>query len=228
MKKLFLHIMLLVASVTVAMDGASAQSIKGFKHRLGTRSQQGAKVGVVEDRSTQEAIAAVETQKTDKSSVTGYRVVLFYDDAQYAQERANEIMEELKKDHPEVNSYMVYETPYFKVSVGDCLTEEEALILRNMFIDKYTGAFIRRDKIALKELSNVRRRADYLELRATMRDSLLRYKEFRDEMRLDETMYIVMKRDSTLNRVLLLDDLNNEYGATKTQPTEDPTWINEW
>jgi hypothetical protein len=49
-------------------------------------------VGVVEDRSTQEAIVAVEAKKTDKSSVTGYRVVLFYDDAQYAQERANEIM----------------------------------------------------------------------------------------------------------------------------------------
>lgn len=220
--------MVLMASIAVATNGASAQNIRNFKHALGMRSQQGAKVGVVEDRSTYNAVVAVEAQRVGKSSVVGFRVVLFYDDAQYAEERANEIMEELKKDYPEINSYLVYEKPYFKVSVGDCLTEEEAIMMRNMFIDKYTGAFIRRDNITLKELSNVRRRADYLELDVSVRDSLLRYKDFRDEMRKDETMYIVMQRDSALRCVLQLDDLNNEYDNDRIQTTEDPAWVTEW
>lgn len=220
--------MVLMASIAVATNGASAQNIRNFKHALGMRSQQGAKVGVVEDRSTYNAVVAVEAQRQGKSSVVGFRVVLFYDDAQYAEERANEIMEELKKDYPEINSYLVYEKPYFKVSVGDCLTEEEAIMMRNMFIDKYTGAFIRRDNITLKELSNVRRRADYLELDVSVRDSLLRYKDFRDEMRKDETMYIVMQRDSALRCVLQLDDLNNEYDNDRIQTTEDPAWVTEW
>lgn len=228
MKRFFLQLMVLMASIAVATNGASAQNIRNFKHALGMRSQQGAKVGVVEDRSTYNAVVAVEAQRVGKSSVVGFRVVLFYDDAQYAEERANEIMEELKKDYPEINSYLVYEKPYFKVSVGDCLTEEEAIMMRNMFIDKYTGAFIRRDNITLKELSNVRRRADYLELDVSVRDSLLRYKDFRDEMRKDETMYIVMQRDSALRCVLQLDDLNNEYDNDRIQTTEDPAWVTEW
>lgn len=228
MKRFFLQLMVLMASIAVATNGASAQNIRNFKHSLGMRSQQGAKVGVVEDRSTYNAVVAVEAQRVGKSSVVGFRVVLFYDDAQYAEERANEIMEELKKDYPEINSYLVYEKPYFKVSVGDCLTEEEAIMMRNMFIDKYTGAFIRRDNITLKELSNVRRRADYLELDVSVRDSLLRYKDFRDEMRKDETMYIVMQRDSALRYVLQLDDLNNEYDNDRIQTTEDPAWVTEW
>lgn len=228
MKRFFLQLMVLMASIAVATNGASAQNIRNFKHSLGMRSQQGAKVGVVEDRSTYNAVVAVEAQRQGKSSVVGFRVVLFYDDAQYAEERANEIMEELKKDYPEINSYLVYEKPYFKVSVGDCLTEEEAIMMRNMFIDKYTGAFIRRDNITLKELSNVRRRADYLELDVSVRDSLLRYKDFRDEMRKDETMYIVMQRDSALRCVLQLDDLNNEYDNDRIQTTEDPAWVTEW
>lgn len=228
MKRFFLQLMVLMASIAVATNGASAQNIRNFKHSLGMRSQQGAKVGVVEDRSTYNAVVAVEAQRVGKSSVVGFRVVLFYDDAQYAEERANEIMEELKKDYPEINSYLVYEKPYFKVSVGDCLTEEEAIMMRNMFIDKYTGAFIRRDNITLKELSNVRRRADYLELDVSVRDSLLRYKDFRDEMRKDETMYIVMQRDSALRCVLQLDDLNNEYDNDRIQTTEDPAWVTEW
>lgn len=228
MKRFFLQLMVLMASIAVATNGASAQNIRNFKHGLGMRSQQGAKVGVVEDRSTYNAVVAVEAQRQGKSSVLGFRVVLFYDDAQYAEERANEIMEELKKDYPEINSYLVYEKPYFKVSVGDCLTEEEAIMMRNMFIDKYTGAFIRRDNITLKELSNVRRRADCLELDVSVRDSLLRYKDFRDEMRKDETMYIVMQRDSALRCVLQLDDLNNEYDNDRIQTTEDPAWVTEW
>lgn len=228
MKRFFLQLMVLMASIAVATNGASAQNIRNFRHSLGMRSQQGAKVGVVEDRSTYNAVVAVEAQRQGKSSVVGFRVVLFYDDAQYAEERANEIMEELKKDYPEINSYLVYEKPYFKVSVGDCLTEEEAIMMRNMFIDKYTGAFIRRDNITLKELSNVRRRADYLELDVSVRDSLLRYKDFRDEMRKDETMYIVMQRDSALRCVLQLDDLNNEYDNDRIQTTEDPAWVTEW
>lgn len=228
MKRFFLQLMVLMASIAVATNGASAQNIRNFKHSLGMRSQQGAKVGVVEDRSTYNAVVAVEAQRQGKSSVLGFRVVLFYDDAQYAEERANEIMEELKKDYPEINSYLVYEKPYFKVSVGDCLTEEEAIMMRNMFIDKYTGAFIRRDNITLKELSNVRRRADCLELDVSVRDSLLRYKDFRDEMRKDETMYIVMQRDSALRCVLQLDDLNNEYDNDRIQTTEDPAWVTEW
>lgn len=228
MKRFFLQLMVLMASIAVATNGASAQNIRNFKHALGMRSQQGAKVGVVEDRSTYNAVVAVEAQRQGKSSVVGFRVVLFYDDAQYAEERANEIMEELKKDYPEINSYLVYEKPYFKVSVGDCLTEEEAIMMRNMFIDKYTGAFIRRDNITLKELSNVRRRADCLELDVSVRDSLLRYKDFRDEMRKDETMYIVMQRDSALRCVLQLDDLNNEYDNDRIQTTEDPAWVTEW
>ena len=165
-----------------------------------------------------------------KGSVLGYRVVLFYDNAQFAQDRANEIMEQFKKEYPEINAYLVYEKPYFKVSVGDCLSAEEALMLRNKLIRSYPGAFTRRDNISYAELGNVRRRADCLELDLMVRDSLLHYREFRDEMRKDETMFIVMQRDSALVQMLYLDDLAREISdASQDRATaEDPAWATEW
>jgi hypothetical protein len=53
------------------------------------------------------AIAAVEGQAPLKE-VNGYRVVLFYDDVQYAQDRAEKIIKSFKKEFPEINSYLVY------------------------------------------------------------------------------------------------------------------------
>lgn len=227
MKSWFLHLIVMVAGVAMAIDGASAQKIESVRNKLGTRSNNsGAKVLVVEDRSTQNAIAAVEANRP-KNTVEGYRVVLFYDDAQYSQERANSVLKDFKKEYPEINSYIVYEKPYFKVSVGDCITVEEAIVLRSKLIDKYSGAFIRRDNISFTELSDVRRRVDCYTLDPEVRNSLLYDRTLRDKMRKDETMYIIMQRDPALKELLLLDDLGQEQ-SDSDRPTEDPEWIGEW
>ncbi|MBR2975915.1 MAG: hypothetical protein IKC57_03630 [Alistipes sp.] len=228
MNRTILNIVALVAGVVVTMGSASAQNIERMRSTLGLRSIDGARVDVVEDRSTQDAIAAVENQPT-KKAVLGYRVVLFYDDAQFAHDRANDIIASFNKEYPEINSYIVYEKPYFKVSVGDCLSSEEALILRNRLIGTYSGAFVRRDSIDLATLTNVRRRVDCLQLDPLVRDSLLYHRPFRDQMRKDETLYIVMKRDSTLGHLLFLDDLARSYGKLNMRRNQhDPEWVNKW
>ena len=157
-------------------------------------------------------------------------MVLFYDNAQFAQDRANQTLERFKKEYPEINAYLVYEKPYFKVSVGDCLTAEEALILRNKIIKSYPGAFTRRDNISYADLGNVRRRVDCLELSPEMRDSLLHYREFRDDMRRDETMFIVMQRDSALREMLYLDELSRQMGQNSSynRDLSDPEWATQW
>ena len=227
MKSFFLHFIVLVAGVTMAIDGASAQKIGNVRSKLGARSDKsGAKVLVVEDRSTQNAIAAVEANKP-QNTIEGYRVVLFYDDAQYSQERANGVLAAFKKEHPEINSYIVYEKPYFKVSVGDCVTVEEAIVLRSKLIRTYSGAFIRRDNISLNQLSNVRRRVDCYTLDPEVRNSLLYDRSLRDKMRQDQTMYTIMQRDPALKELLLLDDLGQGQGDSN-RSTEDPEWIGEW
>lgn len=225
MNRSFLCLLALVVSLA-AMSEVSAQSVEQMRNRLGVRSLDGTKVRVVEDRSTQDAVTAVEGGKQG-GSIWGYRVVIFYDDAQYAQDRANAILEEFRKEYPEINSYVVYERPHFKVSVGDCLTDEEALILRNRVIDRYSGAFTRRDSITLDALRNVRRRVDCYQFAPEVRDSLLYHRTFRDNMRMDETMYTIMQRDSALCHILMLDDINREH-ENSIRPMQDPDWITEW
>ena len=224
-----MHLMVFIMAIVASVASASAQNISTKRSMLEMRSTNGSKITIVEDFNTQEAIMAVETIESNRT-ILGYRVVLFYDNAQFAQDRANQTLERFKKEYPEINAYLVYEKPYFKVSVGDCLTAEEALILRNKIITSYPGAFTRRDNISYADLGNVRRRVDCLELSPEMRDSLLHYREFRDDMRRDETMFIVMQRDSALREMLYLDELSRQMGqnSSHNRDLSDPEWATQW
>ena len=229
MKRTIKQLMVSILAVVACIGSATAQNISTMRSMLEMRTLSGSKISIVEDSSTKEAVMAVEAVESPKR-VLGYRVVLFYDNAQYAQDRAQNILEQFNKEYPEINAYLVYEKPYFKVSVGDCLTTEEALMLRHKIIKSYPNAFMRRDNIKFAELGNVRRRVDCLELDELVRDSLLHYREFRDELRKDETMFIVMQRDSALCQMLYLDDLarSMDQASQNSATSGDPEWVMEW
>ena len=134
-------------------DIASAQSVEQMRHRLSERNEADAFVQVDEDDATASAVRAVENASR-ATKVSGYRVVIFFNNGQYAGDNANKALEEFRAKYPKINAYLVYESPYFKVSVGDCLTMEEATILMNSFISDYPKAFPKREDIRLEELYN--------------------------------------------------------------------------
>ncbi|MBO7283363.1 MAG: SPOR domain-containing protein, partial [Alistipes sp.] len=85
--------------------------------------------------------------------VSGFRIVIYSDNGQYAGDNAETVLKEFKTLYPRINAYLVYESPYFKVSVGDCLSMEEAQILMAKIVANYPKAFPRRESIALDALT---------------------------------------------------------------------------
>ncbi len=53
---------------------------------------------------------------------------------------------------PDVRVRMVYENPYFKVKAGDCLTAEEAIILKGRLSSVFPNAFPIREELTLADL----------------------------------------------------------------------------
>ena len=47
---------------------------------------------------------------------------------------------------------MVYDTPYFKVTVGDCLTAEEAIVLKGKVSATFPKAFVKNEEVSLADL----------------------------------------------------------------------------
>ena len=147
-------VMALMAVVFTAVD-ADAQNIEKKRGELSTRTMDGALVRVNESSSAHSAVVSVES-KTRRKEVDGYRVVIFSDNGQYAGDNARKVLETFRKNYPHINAYMVYESPYFKVSVGDCLTLEEASHLMSQLDDEYRDLFPKREVIKFEDLGNVR------------------------------------------------------------------------
>ncbi len=154
MRKL-LGVLLLVFLATFVVFDASAQSIDAKQRDLAVRTMDGATVRVVESSSVQDAVDRVEAKSRAKE-VDGYRVVIFSDNSQYAGDKADKVHKTFVKNYPHINAYIVFESPYFKVSVGDCLTLEEASHLMSQLGHDYPEMFPKREKIKYTDLANTR------------------------------------------------------------------------
>lgn len=151
LNSIYMRYILCIVALCVTLC-ASAQNIDRVKQELLKSSIEGSYVNVMEDNGTKEAVRVVETQRRSKEA-NGFRIVIFSNNGQYAGDNADKVLQEFKTLYPQINAYLVYESPYFKVSVGDCLSMEEAQILMATILPNYPKAFPRRENIKLEALT---------------------------------------------------------------------------
>ena len=156
MRKVFGAGIVILLATLCMFEHASAQSVQQMRSSLLSRTMDGAYVKVSEGVSVTEAVAAIEKKRATNGKVHGQRVVIFSDNAQYAEDNANKVLETFNKHYPHINAYKQYEAPYFKVLVGDCLTDEEVHALIRILEDEYPNLFPTNVQIPLTDLGNVR------------------------------------------------------------------------
>lgn len=128
-----------------------AQNLGTFCAELAT-SRNGASVEVREHGDVASAVASATTQ-TQRSHVRGFRVGIFYDNSQDARERAAAAEQLFRTNFPAVPVYKDYRNPYFIVTVGNCLTQEEATILWGRVKTLFPKAHITRTEIPIAEIA---------------------------------------------------------------------------
>ncbi len=79
----------------------------------------------------------------------GFRVEIFFSSALNARQNAQNIKSEFLSAYPDVNVYITYVSPDFKVRVGDFRTRNEALKLMKEIQYKFPKAFVVPDLIEL-------------------------------------------------------------------------------
>ena len=140
------RIILILTLLVVAMS-AGAQSLDRFRSSL-AQSQNGAAIVVNEQGDASLAVESATTQ-TQRSNVRGYRIGIFYDNSQDARERAAEAEQLFRSSFPSIPVYKDYRNPYFIVTVGNCLTQEEATILWGRVKNLFPKAHITRTDIPI-------------------------------------------------------------------------------
>lgn len=92
---------------------------------------------------------ALQTYVSDNAErkINGYRVRVFYDNAPTARGRSEVIVKQLKQQYPQVEVYLSFESPNYKVTVGDFRTKDEALAIYNALKYSYPTAYIIKESI---------------------------------------------------------------------------------
>lgn len=152
-KRLSLLLLFAVCS-TVA---GNAQNIENFKQHLASPVQIDSLTTVTNTvRITEHGDTStfIVREKADApKAVNGFRVMIFMSNSQSARNDALAARELFDTSFPKERSYVTYENPYFKVAVGNCTTQEEALILLERVRKLFPKAFIMRENILFEELA---------------------------------------------------------------------------
>ena len=139
MRKFFITTIL---ATLCAIFSAECQTITQFKERLAVADTlSGAKVACVEYGSAKEAIDKFDAQTSPMEVLQGYRIRIYSGNHQAARAEAK-AAKALFEENYTVPAYFVYDNPYFLVTVGNCLSQEEAMILLRSVRIHFPKAFI--------------------------------------------------------------------------------------
>ena len=149
---------IITAAAVLLFFAASAQNLTTFKSRLGAPVQIDSLTTVrstvqVTEHGDAAQIITRAASTVRPQSVNGYRIMLFMSNSQSARTDAFAACDSLAGRMPSLPTYVTYDNPYFKVTAGNCTSQEEALILLERIKPTFPKAFIMRENIPLEELT---------------------------------------------------------------------------
>jgi hypothetical protein len=147
---------LTIAALLLAF-AVSAQNIETYKQRLAAPVQVDSLTTInttvlVTEHNDAEQIIARSSNRA-QANINGYRIMLFMSNSHNARTEAFAACDSLAVKLPEQKSYVTYDNPYFKVTTGNCTSQEEALVLLERIKPHFPKAFIMRESIPVAEFA---------------------------------------------------------------------------
>ena len=109
-------------------------------------SVMGSGVTVNQSRTMRSALDSYISNNAAKK-LTGYRIRVYFDNGQSARMRSESIARSVSNAFPGIGVYRTFESPNFKVTVGDFRTKDEALKVYHSLKATYPTAIILRETI---------------------------------------------------------------------------------
>ncbi len=103
--------------------------------------------GQVQIRMSETTESFMASMKSAEYQPTGYRVQLTSESGQGSQARANEVKARFVSNYKDVDAYLVWEAPNFKIRVGDFRTKFEAAMFWKQIQAEFPNSYVVEDKI---------------------------------------------------------------------------------
>jgi hypothetical protein len=151
MKKVWMTVLLALLSGIVLraqetrVDNAPPQVDSTLVNR-NILSLMGPGVTVNQSRTLRNAFDQYVSANASKR-MTGYRIRVYYENGQNARGRSEAIARTISATYPGLGVYRTFESPNFKVCVGDYRTKDDALRMYHALKAQYPTALILRETI---------------------------------------------------------------------------------
>lgn len=137
-KSLYLFFLLLILFI----NSVIAQDQIGIFGQLHEQKPNQGKVNIEQSEGISKLLNAYYIQNASRPGMQGFRIRLFFDLGQNSRTASEEVMNEFMLNYPGITVYRSFDSPYYKVSVGDYRTRDEALKFFKTIEKKYPKAFI--------------------------------------------------------------------------------------
>lgn len=114
-----------------------------------TTAKDSSNINFVQDKRIGQLIEKHVSINQQEKGKKGYRVQLFFGSSK---KQAMEINALFIEAHPDQESYVVYDVPYFKIRAGNFRTRIEAVKLQSEISEEFPGCFIVQDRIPIQEI----------------------------------------------------------------------------
>lgn len=88
-----------------------------------------------------------------KNTVAGHRICVFSGTEQNARSKAQAAMSSINRNFEDIHAEVIYNTPIWKVHVGQCINRTEATILLQRIRKIFPNAYIVSEKINIMEFT---------------------------------------------------------------------------
>lgn len=101
----------------------------------------------IEQSAAVKAALSRHISRNSNRKITGYRVRIFFDNNQNARQRSESVAGAFASAYPGVSIYRTYASPYFKVTVGDFRSRDEAQIFAERLKGWFPSVFLVKETI---------------------------------------------------------------------------------
>lgn len=147
MKRLLLIVGLLLAAVSLqAQEVETSAPVDSLLLGKSIFTVMGPGVKVDQSSEVRQAMTQYVGKNSSKP-ISGYRIRVFYDNSPQARSRSESIENSLMEQYPEHKVYRSFESPNYKVLIGNFRSKDEALRIFNALKKTYPTAYIIKDRI---------------------------------------------------------------------------------
>jgi hypothetical protein len=115
-------------------------------------SENGGNITINQDEKLLSVLKSKIEANSSMNGFSGWRVQIFLGSGRQARDKANGVKAAFMKDFPDVDVYISYDAPYFRVRAGDFRTRQEAFKLKKTVESKYSTIWVVEDKINFPKL----------------------------------------------------------------------------